>query len=153
MNSDIKKVLDRVKQAQSQVQTLVKDRAWVASAKKYAERQSKEVKKIINSDVAKVKTFLNREKKELERLQKKIPGEVDKIKTFVESQKQELQTLLVMAKKEAEGRAKKVKAVAQKKMGAIGKKTAPKKTAGAKKKATVAKKKVAKKKAATAAKA
>ena len=47
MNADLKKIVGRVKDAQQQLQSLVQDQAWVEEARKYAERQGKEVKKLI----------------------------------------------------------------------------------------------------------
>ena len=154
MNSDLKKVIDRVKKAQTQIQTLVKDKKWVSSAKKYAERQGKEVKKIINSDVSKIKAFLNREKKELTKLQKSIPGEVDKIKAFVEEQRKDLQSLLNTVKKDAETKGNKVVGqvtkAAKKKIAEVRKSTAKvaSQVTGGKKISTRSKKKTSAKTAA-----
>src|ERR1051325_1818452 len=80
MNAEIKKVVTRVKEAQVQLQNLVKSQDWIEEARKYAERQGKEVKKLFAPDVEKMKTFLERERKELERFQKQIPGEVKKFR-------------------------------------------------------------------------
>jgi hypothetical protein len=95
MNADIKKVVSRVKQAQATLQTYLNKQAWVEEARKYAEKQSKEVKKLFSSDLGKVKTFLERERRELEKFQKQLPNEVKKLRTFVKGQRQELQRLLV----------------------------------------------------------
>src|SRR4051812_17779725 len=95
VNEDIKKVLNRVKEAQRSLQTYLKDQDWVEDARKYAEKQGKEVRKLLSSDLGKVKTFIEKERKELERFQKQIPGEVDKLRTFVKGQRKELQKLLV----------------------------------------------------------
>ncbi|MGK5084653.1 hypothetical protein WDW37_15260 [Bdellovibrionota bacterium FG-1] len=94
MNTEIKKVVGRVKQAQQKLQTLIKNQDWVEDARKYAERQGKEVKKLISADSSKVKAFLERERKELERFQKQIPGEVKKVRSFVLSQRKEFEKLL-----------------------------------------------------------
>jgi hypothetical protein len=95
MNSELKKVVNRVKAAQAQLQTLLKDRTWVEDARKYAERQGKEVRKLFTADVNKVKTFLERERKELDKFQKQIPGEVKKFRKFVIGQRKELEKLLL----------------------------------------------------------
>lgn len=99
MNVDIKKVVGRVKAAQQKLQTLLKGQDWVEEARKYAERQGKEVRKLISADAGKVKTFLERERKELERFQKQIPGEVKKLRAFVLSQRKEFEKLLVNVRK------------------------------------------------------
>jgi len=99
MNAEIKKVVNRVKDAQGQLQNLVKSHDWVEEARKYAERQSKEVKKLFAPDVEKMKLFLERERKELERFQKQIPAEVKKIRQFVNSQKKEFEKLLSSVRK------------------------------------------------------
>ncbi len=126
MNTEIKKVVARVKEAQIQLQKLVKSHDWVEEARKYAERQGKEVKKLFAPDVEKMKGFLEREKKELERFQKQIPGEVKKFKKFVNLQKKEFENLLNNVRKMSEtfsgkgsSRRKKI----------TSKKTAPRKTA------------------------
>lgn len=108
---NLKKVVGRVKEAQAKLQHLLKGQEWVEEARKYAERQGKEVKKLITTDAGKVKVFLERERKELERFQKQIPGEVKKFRTFVLSQRKELEKLLAnvtkTSKKKATGTRKK----------------------------------------------
>ncbi len=94
MNSEINKVVSKVKEAQGQLQKMINSHDWVEEARKYAERQGKEVKKILTSDVSKVKSFLEKERKELERFQKQIPGEVKKLRKFVSIQKKEFEKLL-----------------------------------------------------------
>src|SRR4051794_38422611 len=105
MNSELKKILTRVKTAQSRLETLVKDKTWIEDARKYAERQGKEVKKLLTADVSKVKTFLEKERKELEKFQKQIPGEVKKFQKFVDQQRKEFQKLLTNAKRVSKGAA------------------------------------------------
>lgn len=99
MNSEIKKVILRVKEAQAQFQTLIQSQDWVDEARKYAERQGKEVKKLFGPDLEKMKSFLERERKELERFQKQIPSEVKKLKKFVDLQKKEFEKLLTNVRK------------------------------------------------------
>lgn len=122
MNAELKKVLDRVKGARSQIQNLIQDKAWVVEAKKYAEKQGKEVKRLIDTDVALLKKFLEKEKTELEKIQKQIPEEVAKIKKFVASQKQELQTLLTSVKAKAGTKAGKAAHKAKRQAGVAKKK-------------------------------
>ncbi len=118
MNAELKKVVSRVKTAQAQLENLLKNRTWVEEARKYAERQGKEVKKLISGDVSKVKTFLEKERKELERFQKQIPGEVKKFRKFVMGQRKEIEKLLGSI------------ARGKKKSGSTGRKKASKKGSG-----------------------
>jgi hypothetical protein len=99
VKNEFNKLVGRVKDAQSKLQTLLKDQDLVEQARKYAEQQRKEVKKLISGDVARVKTFIERERKELERLQKQIPGELKKISSFLQSQRTELEKLLANVRK------------------------------------------------------
>jgi hypothetical protein len=94
MESEVKKVVDRAKKAQVKLQTILHNQDWIEEARKYAEKQRKEVKKLLNHDVVKVKSFLEKERKELERFQKEIPGEVKKLRSFVKTQRKELEKLL-----------------------------------------------------------
>lgn len=111
-----KKIIERVRGARAQIEALLKDRTWIDEAKKVAEKQGQEVKKIIDSDVAKLRTFLEKERAELEKLQAQIPGEVARIKKFVDGQKKELSKLLKTVK--AKSKPKKKKSRASKKTGA-----------------------------------
>src|SRR4051812_3536501 len=82
-NKEIKKIVGKIKTVQQQFQGLVKDKTWLEDARKYAETQGKEIKKLVSGDMNKVKTFLDKEKKELEKFQKQIPGEIKKFKDYV----------------------------------------------------------------------
>jgi predicted nucleic acid-binding Zn-ribbon protein len=100
MKGEFKRVLERVKTAQAQLQSLIKKQDWVKDARRYAERQKGEVKKLLNAEnMAKVRSFIEREKKELERFQKQIPGEVKKLRAFVDGQRKELKKLWASMKK------------------------------------------------------
>lgn len=94
MNTEIKKVVAKVKDAQVKLQAVLKKQSWVEDARKYAERQGHEVKKLLTSDAEKVKAFLERERKELERFQKEVPGEVKKLKNLLKTQSKEFNKLL-----------------------------------------------------------
>jgi len=121
---DVKQVLNKVKNAQGQFQALLKEKTWVEEASKYAEKQGKEVKKLLSADVAKVKVFLEKEKKELEKFQKQIPAEVDKLKKFVSAQRKEFEKLLVRIRNgKITATATRVKRSAK---VVVGKKAAPK---------------------------
>ncbi len=52
VNEDIKKVLGRAKAAQEKLQTYLKKQVWVEEARKYAEKQGKEVRKLLGADLA-----------------------------------------------------------------------------------------------------
>jgi hypothetical protein len=91
---DMKKWVSRVRTTQAQLKSLIQDGGWMEDARQYLERQGKEVQKLINSDLAKVKTFVERERRELERLQKQIPGEVSRWKKYLASQRKELEKVL-----------------------------------------------------------
>ena len=94
MNTELKRLVDRVKDAQGKLQKIMKDQDWIEEARKYAEKQSTEVKKLFSSDIGKVKTFIERERKELERFQKQIPGEVKRFKTLLTKQRAEFEKIL-----------------------------------------------------------
>ncbi len=98
-NKEIKRIVGKIKTVQQQFQGLVKDKTWLEDARKYAENQGKEIKKLVKGDMNKVKGFLDRERKQLERFQKQIPGEIKKFKEFVNDQKKELEQLLATVKK------------------------------------------------------
>ena len=94
MNGEVKRVLERAKKAQSKLQTILKNQSWIEEARKYAEKQRKEVRKLLATDIGRVKIFLEKERKELEKLQREIPGEVKKLRGFVTGQRKELGKLL-----------------------------------------------------------
>lgn len=94
LNSEVQKVVTRVKSAQKQFQSLLTQRERVITeVRKYADERGKEVKKIMNDDIKKVKAFIARERKELEKLQKRLPDEIAKVKGYVDNQKKELEGL------------------------------------------------------------
>lgn len=134
-----KAILNRVKAARTQLEGFLKDRTWIEDAKKMAEKQGLEVKGIIDADIAKLRVFLEKERKELEKLQAQIPGEVNRIKKFVEGRKKELSKLLTGVKANAGKKASKAKRVVRKKATAATKKASStvkvvgKKVAGPKK--------------------
>lgn len=109
MNADLKKMLENVRSAQAKLQDFVKNQDWVDEARKYAERQGAEVKKVLSSDVNKVKSFLEKEKKELERLQKQIPGEVKKLRGLVKNQTKDFEKFLNTLRKNGAVGGKKAK--------------------------------------------
>ena len=99
MKPEIQKLITHVKAAQTRLQIFLKNQNVVEEARKYAEKQGKEVKKLLTSDLGKVKVFIERERKELARFQKQIPGEVKKLRSFVENQRGELEKLLTKVRK------------------------------------------------------
>ena len=106
MNGELKKIVSRVKSAQAQVQKVLADKSWLEDARNFAEKQGKEVKKLFAQDVTKVKTFIDRERKGLERIQKQLPAEMKKIKKFVDQQKKELEKILASVRKTGGKKAK-----------------------------------------------
>ena len=101
INGDMKKVLGRMKQAQSQLETIIKDSKWVDDAKKVAKKSGKEVQKRIQSDVTRVKTFLEKEAKELEKIQTRLPAELKKLQGFIKGQRKEFTVLMKNLRKKA----------------------------------------------------
>ena len=94
LGSEVQKVVSRVKTAQKQFQEILSQRERaITEVRKYADERGKEVKKIMSDDLKKVKSFIARERKELEKLQKRLPDEITKIKGYVESQRKELEGL------------------------------------------------------------
>ena len=128
MNSELKKVVTRVKAAQEQLNTLLKNATWVEEARVYAERQSKEVKKLFSADINKVKSFLEKERKQLEKFQRQLPGEVEKLRKFVNSQKKEFEKILTNVRKNSGGLSGKKKAGGSKKSAAGARKKTTKKS-------------------------
>lgn len=122
MNVELKRVVDKVKEAQTRLNGLLNNQEWLDEARKYAERQGKEVKKLISADVTKVKSFLENERKEMERFQRQIPGEVKKLRTFIKSQRKDLEKLIAQLKKAG------AKPRTTKKAGGAKKKTTTRKT-------------------------
>jgi antitoxin component HigA of HigAB toxin-antitoxin module len=97
MNAELKKIVSRVKTAQTRLQSMLNNQDWpgyMEEARKYAEKQGTEVKKLLSSDLGKVKTFIERERKELERFQKQIPGEVKKFRKLLMQQRKDLEKML-----------------------------------------------------------
>jgi peptidoglycan hydrolase CwlO-like protein len=134
VKSSTQRILDRLKGARTQMEALIKDRGWIEDAKKAAEKQGREMKKMLDSDVAKLRRFIESERKELEKVQKQIPGEVKKLKAFVESQKKELSKLLNSASKGAGKTSKKgSRSKGAAKKAAASKKKKPSSSQGAKK--------------------
>jgi hypothetical protein len=99
VKAEFKKLVGRVKEVQTKLQTLLKDKDLLEQARKYADQQRKDVKKLLAGDVARVKTFIERERKELERFQKQIPGELKKVQSFLQSQRGELEKVLAKVRK------------------------------------------------------
>ena len=133
MNREVQKLLKQLKATQKKFQSSIQAKNWMEEARRYAEVQKKEVSKLLSSDAKKVKTFLEREKKELDRIQKKIPAEVKKWQSYVNSQKKEAEKLLKKVKRLAKTN---LKTTTKKKKKTTKKKVAKKKTAAKKKKAT-----------------
>lgn len=103
MNTELKRMMNRIKDAQKRLQKIVKDQDWVGEARRYAEKQSVEVKKLFSTDMDKVKIFLERERKELEKFQKQIPSEVKKFRELLMAQRIEFEKLIRNLSKNGRG--------------------------------------------------
>ncbi len=99
VNTELHKVVKKAKVAQEKLQTILKDKSWIEDARKYAEKQGKEVKKLLANDVDRVLSFLEKQSKELEKIQKQIPAEVKKLKKYVHAQRKEFDALVANVKK------------------------------------------------------
>jgi len=91
---DVKKLYMKVRQAQTQFRTILQDGSWMDDAKKYVERQGAEMQKLIHGDLEKLRTFVEHERRELNRIQKEFPKEVTRWKKYLASQRKELEKLL-----------------------------------------------------------
>jgi len=127
---DVKKWLSRVRMTQGQMKSLIQGGGWMEDARQYLERQGKEVQKLIHGDLAKVKTFVERERRELERLQKQIPGEVTRWKKYLAAQRKELEKVLAGVRG-ASGAKKSKKARKSSKKKTASKKAATRKSSAA----------------------
>jgi bisphosphoglycerate-dependent phosphoglycerate mutase len=126
MKTKIKKVVGQVKTARAKLEKnfgVLKGQDWVEEARKYAEKQSKEMKKLLATDAKKVQAFVTKERKELEKLQKQLPAEVEKLRTFVLSQRKEFEKLITKVRKNAVKTAVRKTKPARKKAAATAKKT------------------------------
>jgi len=94
INTEVKKVVKQLKNAQAQFHTAMKDKGILEEARKYAEKQKGELKKLLSSDITKVKKFIELEKKNLEKIQKDLPAEIQRLSKFVNAQKKEFEGLL-----------------------------------------------------------
>ena len=90
---EIKQWVEKMKTAQQQLNTLLKDN-WMDEARRFAQKQGKEVRKLIETDIEKVKSFVERERQDLERLQKQIPAELNRWKKALDTQKKEFSQFL-----------------------------------------------------------
>lgn len=99
LNQEFKKVMEQLRTAQSQIQSMIKNKDLVEEAKKFANQQGAEVKKLVEGDIKKIKRFIDKKKPEIKKLQKTIPAEVKKLQTFVNTQKSEIEKLLKKARR------------------------------------------------------
>lgn len=114
VNADVKKIVSQVKTAQAQLERLMKDRTWVEEVRKYAEKQKGDVRRLLQADAQKVKAFLERERKTLEKFQKEIPGELNKLAKLVQGQRKEFTGLLNRIRKNVAGKPAAAKKTAKK---------------------------------------
>lgn len=113
IDTEVKRIVGRLRAAQGQVRTLLKDRSWIDDARKYAERRQGELTRLVRADVEKVRAFLVREKKEVEKLQRRLPREIEKVRKYVRAQRGEFEKLLKQLKTSAAGASKNTTAAAK----------------------------------------
>src|SRR5689334_8001530 len=94
VNQEVGNLMKQLKMAQKQVQEMLKTKDIVNQAKKYANTQSAEVRKVLASDAKVVKAFLEKEKCELSEFQKQINTDVKKLSAFVLSQRKDFEKLI-----------------------------------------------------------
>ncbi len=106
---ELKKVVRQIKKTQGHIQDLLKEKQWLEEARKYAESQGKEVKRILRTDLGKVKTFVAKERadiaefqKRFNRMQKDLPGELGKLKRYMRTQRAEAERFVRRLRKAAE---------------------------------------------------
>ena len=104
-NKEVQKLVKQLKKAKSNFQAYIQKNDILDDAKKYADKQGKELKKILKSDANKVKAFIEKEKATLDQFSKQLPNEVEKLKKFILSQRTELEKALNTIKKNATGKA------------------------------------------------
>lgn len=97
ISSEIRKFVDKVQVVQERLQNSAD---WVEEVRQFAERQGREVKRLVSTDVEKVRKLLVKERKDLLKFQKQIPGEIEKFKTFVQSQRKDLEKLMASLAKD-----------------------------------------------------
>lgn len=105
IDAEVKKVIGRLKAARGQFEQLVKTQAWVDEARKFAEKQQREVKKLLNTDLHRVRAFIEKEKAGLNKLQQKLPTEVARVRKFVSLQRKDLEKMLKGLRKAKKTRA------------------------------------------------
>jgi hypothetical protein len=92
--SKFKDVVGQLKSKQEQLKGLM-NKETLREARKYAETSSQELKKHIqNMDVKKVRAYIEKEAKEIQKLQKQIPNELVKFSKFVDTQRKEFEKIL-----------------------------------------------------------
>jgi len=88
---------------------MINRKELLKEAQNFADRQRREFKKIIKTDAARLKTYLEKERREIQKLQTRLPGEIKKIRQYAETQRRELDKLIKKVKtasKKAAGTAK-----------------------------------------------
>lgn len=113
-NNEAKNIVNQLKTAQKKFQDAMKNKTLIEDVRKYADRQSRDVRKLLTADIQRVKTFVEREKKELDRLQKQMPNEIKKLKRYLAMQRRDLERLLNKARTGAKKKATKKKTAKKK---------------------------------------
>ncbi len=114
------------------LQNLLRDPKWINEARKFAQNvassQTAELKKILRSDVKRVKSFIAKERETIEGLQARLPEELARIKRYVGRRKKELNKLVETLTAEAKTLSARslVKSLKAAKSGSASKRTAKK---------------------------
>ena len=108
VKSEIRRVAKSLKDAQAHFEKALASSNWVTDAKKYADKQRRQIDRLSRANVKKVKTFAEEQKKELNRILNRVPGEVQKVRRYVTSQKKDLERLVANVRKAALHQAKAV---------------------------------------------
>jgi predicted nucleic acid-binding Zn-ribbon protein len=92
--TELQKMVKRVKDTQTKLQDMLQQQEWIEEAKLYAEKQGREVQKLLKTDVEKVRAFLEKERHELEKFQARIPDEFKKLKNFIQEHRKDFGAIL-----------------------------------------------------------
>lgn len=95
MASDLNNLLNRVRDLQTMLEAKLEESVLMRDLKKYAASQQKVLKKKINSsaDIKKVVTYVEKQRKHLDKVAKNLPKEVATVGKFVKAQRKEFEKL------------------------------------------------------------
>lgn len=140
MATDMNMFMNRVKKLQKNLETKLEQSALVRDLKKYAMAKQKVIKRQIdsNADVKRALSYIEKRRKELDKVTRNLPKDVATVKKFVAAQRKEFEKAskqlikelragdLEAAKKTAKRYGGTVKSASKFKMGGTRKRTASK---------------------------